>query len=491
MPTITSGSLQGSDTADFIEAYNTKDAGTTLTLTPSGSVDDGNDGNNYTYTFVPVSTGVITAEALTITAATNTKVYDGTTNAAALPTITSGSLATGDTPDFTEIYSTKNVGTGLTLTPSGTVDDGNGGNNYSYTFVPVSTGTIAVSVGPAAKLVITTEPSTTAFAGQPFAVQPVIYVADQDGNIETSDNSTVVSVALASGNGLPEGTTSVTVKDGVATFIGLNEITAGTIALEFSGDGLTAGPSNNIVVSPAAPFRLKIHTQPSSTATAGQAFSTQPVIYELDLYGNLETTDNSTAITASLSFGNGPLAGSTTATVVGGVATFANLAGSSAGTIALGFSGGGLSVGPSNNVVINPTPAPTTSSEQVVKMKLTNKKGKPTGKTALEFSLKYNAAMNPALAGLHSNYQVETAVVKGTKKKTIAYKPVAFTEKYNQSTNTVTLTITGNQPFTSGGRIIINAAPPNGVSSASGFSLNANDTDYISIATKAKNIVPG
>ena len=61
-----------------------------MTLTPSGTVDDGNDGNNYTYTLVPVSTGVITAEALTITAVTNTKIYDGTTSAASVPTITSG-----------------------------------------------------------------------------------------------------------------------------------------------------------------------------------------------------------------------------------------------------------------------------------------------------------------------------------------------------------------------------------------------------------------
>ena len=141
-PTITSGSLATGDTADFTETYNTRNAGTGLTLTPTGTVNDGNGGNNYTYTFVPVSTGVITAEALTITAAANTKVYDGTTSAAAVPTITSGSLATGDTADFTETYGTRNVGTGLTLTPSGTVNDGNGGNNYTYTFVPVSTGVI-------------------------------------------------------------------------------------------------------------------------------------------------------------------------------------------------------------------------------------------------------------------------------------------------------------------------------------------------------------
>ena len=142
LPVITSGSLQGSDTADFVETYSTQNVGTGLTLTPSGVVNDGNGGNNYTYTFVADSTGVITAEALTITAVTNTKTYDGTTSAAAVPVITSGSLGTGDTADFIETYNTPNVGTGLTLTPSGVVNDGNGGNNYTYTFVPVSTGVI-------------------------------------------------------------------------------------------------------------------------------------------------------------------------------------------------------------------------------------------------------------------------------------------------------------------------------------------------------------
>ena len=70
----------------------------------------------------------------------------------------------------------------------------------------------------------------------------------------------------------------MTVEDGVATFANLSDNTAETISLKFSADGLTAGPSNNITVSPAAPFRLAIHTQPSSSATAGQPFATQPVI---------------------------------------------------------------------------------------------------------------------------------------------------------------------------------------------------------------------
>jgi hypothetical protein len=78
--------------------------------------------------------------AITVTAAANTKVYDGSTNAAATPTV-SPALASGDTGNFTESYSTKTVGTGKTLTPAGTVNDGNSGNNYTYTFV-TTTGSI-------------------------------------------------------------------------------------------------------------------------------------------------------------------------------------------------------------------------------------------------------------------------------------------------------------------------------------------------------------
>ena len=115
--------------------------GTGLTLTPSGMVGDGNGGNNYTYTFVPDTTGVITPgpddhggdqhQGL--------RRHD---DAAASADDHVGQSARRDTANFTETYDTRNVGTGMTLTPSGTVNDGNGGNNYTYTFVPDVTGVI-------------------------------------------------------------------------------------------------------------------------------------------------------------------------------------------------------------------------------------------------------------------------------------------------------------------------------------------------------------
>ena len=47
---------------------------------------------------------------------TNTKTYDGTKSASTVPTITSGTVATGDTPNFSVKFDSPNVGTGLTLT---------------------------------------------------------------------------------------------------------------------------------------------------------------------------------------------------------------------------------------------------------------------------------------------------------------------------------------------------------------------------------------
>ena len=91
---------------------------------------------------VSAAIGTISQTNITVTAAANTKTYDGTTSAAATPTITAGNLQTGDTASFTESYATSSVGTGKTLTPAGSVSDGNSGANYNYTFVASSNGVI-------------------------------------------------------------------------------------------------------------------------------------------------------------------------------------------------------------------------------------------------------------------------------------------------------------------------------------------------------------
>jgi hypothetical protein len=124
--------------------FTDKNVGTGKTVNVSGITLSGSAAGNYQLSSTTATTTAnITARPLTVTAATNTKTYDGTTSAAATPAITSGTLQGGDTANFTESYDNKNVGTGKTLTPSGSANDGNGGNNYSYTFVNNTTGVIS------------------------------------------------------------------------------------------------------------------------------------------------------------------------------------------------------------------------------------------------------------------------------------------------------------------------------------------------------------
>ena len=192
--------------------------------------------------------------------------------------------------------------------------------------------------GASTQLAIQTQPSATAAAGLPLGTQPVIKIEDQYGNLETGDNSTQVTVApLPNGSGPLGGTTTVTASGGIATFTNVSDTTPGTITLHFtSSPALTAVTSNSIVVTAPA-TQLAIETQPSSTATAGVAFSTQPVVYVEDQYGDLETGDNTTQVTASLASGSGPLHGTVTVTVSGGIATFTDLSDNTAETISLEF----------------------------------------------------------------------------------------------------------------------------------------------------------
>ncbi|MGD1073047.1 MAG: YDG domain-containing protein [Bryobacteraceae bacterium] len=142
-PTITTGSLAYSDAPSFTETYDNKNVGTAHVMSPAGTVTDGNGGKNYAITFVTINTGVITRAPLTIAASANTKTYDGTTTAAAIPAVT-GLKGSDTVTGLIETYNTSNAGQNLVLTVSAgyTVNDGNGGNNYTAATTTNSTGVI-------------------------------------------------------------------------------------------------------------------------------------------------------------------------------------------------------------------------------------------------------------------------------------------------------------------------------------------------------------
>ncbi len=119
-----------------------RNAGAGKAVTGTGLSLAGADAGNYVVNSTAATTATITPASLTITAATNTKTYDGTVSAAATPTVTG--LVGGDTAtNLVQTYVDRNAGSDKTLSVAGyTVNDGNGGANYAVTLVDDLTGVI-------------------------------------------------------------------------------------------------------------------------------------------------------------------------------------------------------------------------------------------------------------------------------------------------------------------------------------------------------------
>jgi fibronectin-binding autotransporter adhesin len=229
--TTVTGSLQTAEAPGSGLASDGKPfTGDALTLNLSGNFVDKNVGTGKSVTSTstlggaqagdysltqPTLTGNISKTNITVTAATNTKPYDGSTSAAAIPTVTPGSIQTGDNAAFTESYDNSNVGTGKTLTPAGSVTDGNGGANYNVTFVANLTGEIT-AVGTTTGLLSSTNPSTetsnvtftaTVSSGVGTPTGNVVFKANA---VPFSTNTLVSGAASASTTTLPVGTNTVT-----------------------------------------------------------------------------------------------------------------------------------------------------------------------------------------------------------------------------------------------------------------------------------------
>jgi streptogramin lyase len=224
-------------------------------------------------------------------------------------------------------------------------------------FTDSGTNAVGVATLATSQLVVRQQPPSSIAAGSPFGL--TVQAEDSSGNPITTFNGTVtVGLAINPGGATLGGTLTATASNGVATFSGMTIIKAASgYTLYTSGGGIGWGVTNAITVTPLAASQLVISTQPSATATAGQPFATQPVVSEEDTYGNVETGDDSTVVTAALASGAGPLQGTTAVTVSGGVATFAGLTDNKAETITLQFSGGGLTSVPSSPIVVSPAAA--------------------------------------------------------------------------------------------------------------------------------------
>lgn len=124
-----------------------KNVGTqTLTLGSLALGDDTGLASNYTLA-TGTHTGAITAATLDLNAVTDTKVYDGGTDSTGVVTVVG--LVGGDTVSgLSQSYASKNVlgtnGSALSVNTGFTVNDGNGGNNYTVS-LNSAVGTISPS----------------------------------------------------------------------------------------------------------------------------------------------------------------------------------------------------------------------------------------------------------------------------------------------------------------------------------------------------------
>ncbi len=203
------------------------------------------------------------------------------------------------------------------------------------------------TAGAATKLAITTEPPASATVGAALAPQPVLQLRDQFDNNAGQAGVVVTATIFSGGGSVAGGTTATTNGSGVASFSGLivNGVATSSQVLRFTSGTLTAVNATAITLTAGAASQLVLTTQPSSSATNGLTFGTQPVIQLRDAGGN-NVSQAGVSIAAGVTGTPAGIAlGGTTPvlTNASGVATFTNLALTGAvGSYTLTFSKSGL-----------------------------------------------------------------------------------------------------------------------------------------------------
>jgi len=248
LASLGSALVAGDSVAAATLMYSNKNAGTAnkvVDLT-SVTVNDGNAGNNYAITLVGNRSSTIIPAAITLTAPVVSKTYDGstayTTTSANLASL-SGALASGDAVSAATLqYADKNNGVGnkaVTLN-SVTVNDGNGGANYTVTLAGNSVSTIAQA------------PLATWIGGSTG-------LWSQASNwTALPDSNNVLAVSIPSG-------TTVTL-DSTATAISLQNLNSlGTLAVTGSNLAITSA----LVTSQFSQTGGTVHGAGTFTASSG------------------------------------------------------------------------------------------------------------------------------------------------------------------------------------------------------------------------------
>ena len=210
-------------------------------------------------------------------------------------------------------------------------------------------------------LAFTTQPTNTGGGDIINSGTNVVVTAQDQFNNTVTSFTEDVSIAIGTNGGTPvagtlAGTTPVTAVSGVATFADLSIDKAGTgytLVADDDPSGPDAAPatSNPFDIVPGAADHLEFVAQPTNTA-AGAPITPAVTVAVKDAGGNTVVSDNTTQVQLDImnNPGLGALSGTTTQTVVGGIATFTDL---SIDKVGAGYTLTGLAV---NAAITGTTP---------------------------------------------------------------------------------------------------------------------------------------
>ena len=215
----------------------------------------GDDAEDYTVNnTAQAAIGIIDRAALTLTAVTNTKTYDGTVLSDAAPT--HSSLIGGDSiSGLTEAFDSRNAGP-RTLSISGyTINDGNDGGNYIVTTV-IAPGTInAAPLTLAAVTDTKTYDGTTSSAAMP--TETGLVAGDSiAGLTQTFDSKNagartlaVVGFTIVDGNGGGNYIVTTTIAPGTIDPKALTASLVGSVSKPFDGNDSASLATSNYSLS--------------------------------------------------------------------------------------------------------------------------------------------------------------------------------------------------------------------------------------------------
>ncbi len=192
-----------------------------------------------------------------------------------------------------------------------------------------------------AKLVFDQEPGGGT-AGSIWAKQPKVLIQDNYGNkISGSDRVTLRVEGVSPKVDTLQGTSSVSVIDGIATFTDLKITEAGQYRLKASSPSLDLKEVESVLfdITSASPNKL-VFTQHPSGGEAGKPWAQQPKVALEDVFGNRVKPQSAVDVTVIIrtSVGNSLVqlpTGTTALRMVDGVASFENLSFELAGNYTL------------------------------------------------------------------------------------------------------------------------------------------------------------